>query len=232
MIGPYRFTETDAKRTVRFADEIFDLYARGSRRRRSSSISVRAAPTGELEADLAAVWSAWTSAGPALRAAGQLPATRRGRRRTAQRVAGRLAEAADRVRRGDLDGNGRRSPGNAPASRPAVAGAVHLERRGDRRLPRAPAIRWPRVAPARTSRSAACRGPRCAPEFGCGSATVLCEVSRLRAAVQHQQAVVHRRRLQRDAPRPWPGQPGLRDGAGTGRRSPSATQRSSSRRLS
>ena len=28
-IGPYRFTETDATRTVRFADEIFDLYAEG-----------------------------------------------------------------------------------------------------------------------------------------------------------------------------------------------------------
>ena len=33
VIGPYRFTETDAKRTVMFGDEIFDLYARGPKRR-------------------------------------------------------------------------------------------------------------------------------------------------------------------------------------------------------
>ena len=72
FIGPYRFTETDAKRTVRFADEIFDLYGEG----RDATIIEHLrppAPTGDLEADLAAAWSSWTSAGPALRAAGQLP---------------------------------------------------------------------------------------------------------------------------------------------------------------
>ena len=71
-IGPYQFTETDAKRTVRFADEIFDLYAEG----RDPTVIEHLRPpqpTGNVEADLAATWSAWTSAGPALRAAGQLP---------------------------------------------------------------------------------------------------------------------------------------------------------------
>ena len=65
-IGPYRFTETDARRTVELADEIFDLYADG----RSAAVieSLRPpAPTGDLAADLAAVWAAWTAAGPALR---------------------------------------------------------------------------------------------------------------------------------------------------------------------
>lgn len=72
-IGPYEFTETDAKRTVQFGDVVFDLYAQG----RDASVIEHLrppAPTGDLGADLAAVWSAWTAAGPAMRAAGQLPA--------------------------------------------------------------------------------------------------------------------------------------------------------------
>ncbi len=76
-IGPYRFTETDAKRTVRFGDEIFDLYAE----RRDPGVIEHLrppAPSGDVAADLAAVWSSWTSAGPALRAAGQLPARSEG----------------------------------------------------------------------------------------------------------------------------------------------------------
>jgi MOSC domain-containing protein YiiM len=72
-IGPYRFTETDAKRTVLFADPVFDLFGEG----RDAAVIEHLrppAPTGDVGADLAAVWSSWTSAGPALRAAGQLPA--------------------------------------------------------------------------------------------------------------------------------------------------------------
>jgi MOSC domain-containing protein YiiM len=76
-IGPYSFTKTDAQRTVKYGDEIFDLYGVG----RDASViePLRPELTGELEADLNAVWTAWTSAGPALRAAGQLPKTRAGR---------------------------------------------------------------------------------------------------------------------------------------------------------
>ncbi len=71
-IGPYRFSETDAKRTVQYAGEIFDLYAEG----RDAAVIEHLrppAPTGDLGVDLDAVWSSWTAAGPALRAAGQLP---------------------------------------------------------------------------------------------------------------------------------------------------------------
>jgi MOSC domain-containing protein YiiM len=71
-IGPYRFTDTDAQRTVRHAQEVFELYAEG----RDASAIERlrpAPPTGDLATDLAAVWASWTSAGPALRDAGELP---------------------------------------------------------------------------------------------------------------------------------------------------------------
>jgi MOSC domain-containing protein YiiM len=71
-IGPYEFTETDAKRTVHLADEIFDLYSEG----RDATVieDLRPPrPTGELEADLLATWSSWMSAGPTMRRAGQMP---------------------------------------------------------------------------------------------------------------------------------------------------------------
>ena len=71
-IGPYRFTETDAKRTVQFAGRVFDFYAEG----RDAAVIEHLrppAPTGDDGVDLANVWAAWTAAGPALRAAGQLP---------------------------------------------------------------------------------------------------------------------------------------------------------------
>lgn len=76
-IGPYRFTQTDAKRTVMYADEIFDLYAEGRKAEVIEHLRPPR-PTGDLERDLAAAWSAWTSAGPAMRAAGQLPARAEG----------------------------------------------------------------------------------------------------------------------------------------------------------
>jgi MOSC domain-containing protein YiiM len=71
-IGPYRFTETDATRTVQFADLVFDLYAES----RDAAVIEHLrppAPTGDRGIDLARVWAAWTAAGPAMRAAGQLP---------------------------------------------------------------------------------------------------------------------------------------------------------------
>ena len=77
FIGPHRFTETDAKRTVQFADVVFDLHAE----HRDPAVIEHLrppAPTGDRAADLEAVWSSWTSAGPALRAAGLLPARAEG----------------------------------------------------------------------------------------------------------------------------------------------------------
>jgi MOSC domain-containing protein YiiM len=68
-IGPYRFTETDAMRTVRLADEIFDCtwsHAAVIEHLRPPR------PTGDVEADLISAWSSWTSA-TALRAAAQMP---------------------------------------------------------------------------------------------------------------------------------------------------------------
>lgn len=76
-IGPYRFTATDAQRTVLLGQDIFDLY--GERRDAAVIEHLRpAAPTGDLEADLHAVWNAWMAAGPAMRAAGELPPTTTG----------------------------------------------------------------------------------------------------------------------------------------------------------
>ncbi len=71
-VGPYRFTNTDASRTVHFADVVFDLHGEG----REASVIEHLrppAPTGDLATDLPAVWSSWMAAGPALRSAGQLP---------------------------------------------------------------------------------------------------------------------------------------------------------------
>jgi len=60
-----------------FADEIFNLYAQGRKAEVIEHLRP-SQPTGNLDVDLAAVWSAWTSAGPAMRAAGQLPARSEG----------------------------------------------------------------------------------------------------------------------------------------------------------
>ena len=70
-IGPYEFTEQDARRTVRNLDAIWWLY----QERRDGSVLGPLYPqlTGDLFTDLERVWTAWTAAGPALRAAGQLP---------------------------------------------------------------------------------------------------------------------------------------------------------------
>ncbi len=77
FVGPHRFTRTDAERTVLFADQIFDLYGQG----RDPAVIEHLRPpepTGDLEKDLAAVWSSWTAAGPALRQANQLPSCAEG----------------------------------------------------------------------------------------------------------------------------------------------------------
>lgn len=70
-IGPYTFTETDARRTVANLDDVWALYAQG----RDAAVLEPLYPTltNDLETDLRLVWAAWTAAGPALRAAGQLP---------------------------------------------------------------------------------------------------------------------------------------------------------------
>jgi len=75
-LGPYTFTETDAKRTIGNLDEIWALYADG----RDAKVLAPLHPTltGDIGTDLERVWAAWSAAGPALRAAGQLPTTAHG----------------------------------------------------------------------------------------------------------------------------------------------------------
>ncbi len=70
-MGPYTFTETDARKTVGHLDDVWACYAQG----RDAAVLEPLYPTltGDLDTDLRRVWAAWTAAGPALRAAGQLP---------------------------------------------------------------------------------------------------------------------------------------------------------------
>ncbi|MEO5901014.1 MAG: MOSC domain-containing protein [Ilumatobacteraceae bacterium] len=75
-IGPYEFTETDAKRTLQNFPPVFELFGQG----RDASLIEHLRPTftGDLVTDLDAAWAAFTGAGPILRAAGQLPPTATG----------------------------------------------------------------------------------------------------------------------------------------------------------
>lgn len=74
-IGPHRFTETDARNTVRKHPDIWRLFADRSDTAAAERVLAQLAPTltGDLGADLAAVWSAWSAAPAALGAAGLLP---------------------------------------------------------------------------------------------------------------------------------------------------------------
>jgi len=71
QIGPYNFSETDAERTVSKLDLVWGWYSEG--RDASVLAPLHPALTGDLATDLELVWKAWAAAGPALRAAGQLP---------------------------------------------------------------------------------------------------------------------------------------------------------------
>ena len=75
-IGPYTFTETDARRTVANLDDVWALYAQS----RDAAVLEALYPTltGDLDTDVQRVWAAWTAAGPALRAVGQMPARAEG----------------------------------------------------------------------------------------------------------------------------------------------------------
>lgn len=74
-IGPYRFTETDARNTVRDHPEIWEQFGFG---RDGDAVRRTLAPhepalSGDLATDLDGVWSAWHAASSALRAHGLLP---------------------------------------------------------------------------------------------------------------------------------------------------------------
>ncbi|MEX0846381.1 MAG: MOSC domain-containing protein [Ilumatobacteraceae bacterium] len=76
-IGPYRFSPTDAERTVASIPIIWQLLADG----RDATViePLRPTFTGDLAADLPVAWAAMLAAGPALRSAGQLPGRTAGR---------------------------------------------------------------------------------------------------------------------------------------------------------
>ncbi|MEQ1873827.1 MAG: MOSC domain-containing protein [Ilumatobacteraceae bacterium] len=75
-VGPHTFTKTDAERTVGNLDTVWHLFEAG----RDAAVIAPLYPTltGDLGDDLVRVWDAWTAAGPALRAAGQLPSRTEG----------------------------------------------------------------------------------------------------------------------------------------------------------
>jgi hypothetical protein len=76
-IGPYGFTVQDVERTLRHHAELWQLYRDG----RETVAIDHLAPqlTGDDAEDIREVWAAFQAAGPALRAAGQLPARVEGR---------------------------------------------------------------------------------------------------------------------------------------------------------
>lgn len=88
-IDSHTFTVTDARRTLANAGALFADMAEGRDDAAIASLRAEAlgaiegldplhAPPEQLEAPLRVFWRTWTAAGPALRAAGELPATAEG----------------------------------------------------------------------------------------------------------------------------------------------------------
>lgn len=77
-IGPYRFTSTDARRTVENLDPLWELFAQDDDDR-ALLRPLYPALTGDVDTDLPPVWQAFLGAGPSLRAAGKLPPRHEGR---------------------------------------------------------------------------------------------------------------------------------------------------------
>jgi hypothetical protein len=73
-IGPYRFSQSDSRRTIENFDALWSLFSADRPAATAHLATLYPSVTGHAEVDLAAVWHALLSAGPALRAAGQLPA--------------------------------------------------------------------------------------------------------------------------------------------------------------
>jgi len=91
-IGPYRFTEHDARRTIGNYPTIWAQLCEG--RDAAVLAPLEVVPTGDLRRDLEAVWSSLVAAGPALRAAGQLPASVEGRVAQLSRSGGGVPKTA------------------------------------------------------------------------------------------------------------------------------------------
>jgi MOSC domain-containing protein YiiM len=79
VLGPYRFSDTDAERTIASLPRLWEWLSEG--RDTAAIDGLRPSPesvAAPLEVALPVVWEALLAAGPALRAAGQLPATATG----------------------------------------------------------------------------------------------------------------------------------------------------------
>ncbi|MCU1361937.1 MAG: hypothetical protein JWN99_3226 [Ilumatobacteraceae bacterium] len=72
-IGPHRFTQHDARRTVDNLEPLWPQFAFGRPGAAALLEGLFPTFTGDLDTDLSAAWSALQQAGPALRAAGMLP---------------------------------------------------------------------------------------------------------------------------------------------------------------
>jgi hypothetical protein len=75
-VGPYTFTEHDARRTLASFDRMWQQLA--DRRDAAVLEPLRPSLNGDVAHDLPLAWDALLAAGPALRAAGQLPARSEG----------------------------------------------------------------------------------------------------------------------------------------------------------
>lgn len=95
-LGPHQFTQTDAERTIANLPDLWHELALG----RDASVlePLRPATEGDPAEVLPRVWAALTAAGPALRAAGQLPSRHEGTVGALHRSDGGVPKAAvDRV---------------------------------------------------------------------------------------------------------------------------------------
>lgn len=102
VIGPYRFSATDAAKTVHHLPDLWDMLA--ERRDADAIAALRPSTDGPLEEALPRVWAALQAAGPALRAAGQLPPRAEGQVAQLNAGSGGVPKAA--VARVDVDYGG------------------------------------------------------------------------------------------------------------------------------
>jgi MOSC domain-containing protein YiiM len=73
-LGPYRFSDMDARRTVDNLEDLWPLFSQGIDGAQEVLAPLQPELTGDIDADLPLVWHAFLQAGSALRHAGLLPA--------------------------------------------------------------------------------------------------------------------------------------------------------------
>ena len=160
-LGPYEFTDTDAARTIANFPGIWHEMVLG----RDASTVAHLLPDldGEPVDVLPRVWEAMLAAGPALAAAGQLPARAEGVVAQLNRSDGGVPKTpVDRVEVGWRGVAGDRQRSRQHHGTP-VAGAVHLVDGGHRRVRRRGPPDRTRLGRRERHRAAASTGRSCAP---------------------------------------------------------------------